>query len=174
MKRIVLCLMGIALLAACTPSRDKQIKAIEEHEQMLSTLDISADDSKAVEMTDLYRQFAADYPDDSLAPVYMMRAADLYINMGQTDQAIELLDSIISQYQGFEDLAGCMFLRGYAYESNEQYEEARAAYEQFVEEYPDHYLAQDTKKMLPYIGMSPEAMFEAIMNSATDDNLTMM
>ena len=66
-----------------------------------------------------------------------------------------------------------MFLKGYAYESGEQYEEAKEAYTQFVESYPDHYLAQDTKKMLQYIGMSPEAMFEAVMNSATDENLTL-
>ena len=31
--------------------------------------------------------------------------------------------------------------------------------------------AADTKKMLPYIGMSPEEMFEAIMNAANDDNI---
>ena len=144
MKKIVLCLLGIALLAACKPNREKEIAAIEQHEQQLSTIDIST---------------------------AMMRAADLSLNLGQTEQAIDLLDSIINLYPGFEDLAGCMFLKGYAYESGEMYDEAREAYSQFVNEYPDHYLAQDTKKMLPYIGMSPEAMFEAIMNGANDDNI---
>lgn len=171
MKKIVLCLLGIALLAACKPNREKEIAAIEQHEQQLSTIDISAADTETMETINLYRQFATDFPEDSLAPVYMMRAADLSLNLGQTEQAIDLLDSIINLYPGFEDLAGCMFLKGYAYESGEMYDEAREAYSQFVNEYPDHYLAQDTKKMLPYIGMSPEAMFEAIMNGANDDNI---
>lgn len=173
MKKILYCLMGIALIAACSPNREQRVKDIEEHEQQLSTIDISSDDSDAVEMVNLYLKFANDFADDSLAPVYMMRAAELSINLGQTEQAVGLLDSVISIYPGFEDIAGCMFLKGYAYESGEQYEEAKEAYTQFVESYPDHYLAQDTKKMLQYIGMSPEAMFEAVMNSATDENLTL-
>lgn len=173
MKKILCCLMGIMLLAACGPNREQRVKEIEEHELQLSTIDISSDDSEAVEMLSLYRRFAADFSDDSLAPVYMMRAADLSINLGQTEQAVALLDSVTELYPGFEDVAGCMFLKGYAYECAEMYDQAKEAYTQFVETYPDHYLAQDTRKMLQYIGMSPEEMFEAVMNSATDANLTM-
>ena len=173
MKKILFCLLGVALMAACTPNRDQRVKDIEEHEMQLSTIDISSDDSKAMELMDLYLKFAADFADDSLAPVYMMRAADLSINLGQTEQAVTLLDSIINSYPGFEDVAGCMFLKGYAYENGEQYEEAKEAYTQFVESYPDHYLASDTRKMLPYIGMSPEAMLEALIDNATDKNLTL-
>ena len=173
MKKLFLCLIGIALIAACSPNREQRVKDIEAHEAELSTLDVSSDDSEALEMLKMYRQFANDFADDSLAPVYMMRAAELSVNLGQTEQAVGLLDSVITLYPGFEDIAGCMFLKGYAYESGEQYEEAKEAYTQFVESYPDHYLAQDTKKMLQYIGMSPEAMFEAVMNSATDENLTL-
>lgn len=40
-----------------------------------------------------------------------------------------------------------------------------------MENYPEHYLAADTKVMLNYIGMNPEEMFDAIMANATDQNL---
>lgn len=173
MKKLLLCLIGVTMIAACSPNREQRVKEIEEHEMELSTLDVSSDDSEALEMLKMYRNFATDFADDSLAPVYMMRAAELSINLGQTEQAVGLLDSVISLYPGFEDIAGCMFLKGYAYESGEHYDEAKEAYTLFVESYPDHYLAQDTKKMLQYIGMSPEAMFEAVINSATDENLTL-
>lgn len=171
MKKLIFCLLGVALLSACGPNREKEIKAIEEHEQGLSMLTMSTDDSEFVQIIDLYRTFAKHFPDDSLAPVYLMRAADASISAGQTDQAVSLLDSVISLYPGFEDMGGCYFLKGYAYETAEEFDKARETYTYFIDHYPDHYLASDTRKTLPYLGMTAEEMFEAIMNNATNENL---
>lgn len=172
MKKTLVIIAASLLMIACGQDREKEIKNIEQHEIELSTIDISSDDSAAVEMVALYRQFAADFPDDSLAPAYMQRAAEISINIGQTDQAIDLLDSIITLYPAFEDVAGCYFMKGYAYEVAEQIDQAREAYTYFVENYPDHYLAADTKKMIPFLGMTPEDMFDAIMNLANDEGMT--
>ncbi len=172
MKKTLVIIAASLLMIACGQDREKEIKNIEQHEIELSTIDISSDDSAAVEMVSLYRQFAADFPDDSLAPAYMQRAAEISINIGQTDQAIDLLDSIITLYPAFEDVAGCYFMKGYAYEVAEQIDQAREAYTYFVENYPDHYLAADTKKMIPFLGMTPEDMFDAIMNLANDEGMT--
>ncbi len=172
MKKILTLIAGIALLAACSaPDREKELNNIAEHEQMLSAIDVSSDDDAAIELLALYRKFAADFPEDSLAPAYMTKAADLCINLGKSEEAVALLDSVINLYPGYDDIAGCYFLKGYAYENAEQYEEAKEAYTYFVENYPDHYLATDTKVMLNYIGMNPEEMFDAIMANATDQNL---
>jgi tetratricopeptide (TPR) repeat protein len=172
MKKILTLIAGIVLLAACsTPDREKELNNIAEHEQMLSAIDVSSDDDAAIELLALYRKFAADFPEDSLAPAYMTKAADLCINLGKSEEAVALLDSVINLYPGYDDIAGCYFLKGYAYENAEQYEEAKEAYTYFVENYPDHYLATDTKVMLNYIGMNPEEMFDAIIANATDQNL---
>jgi len=172
MKKILTLIAGIVLLAACSaPDREKELNNIAEHEQMLSAIDVSSDDDAAIELLALYRKFAADFPEDSLAPAYMTKAADLCINLGKSEEAVALLDSVINLYPGYDDIAGCYFLKGYAYENAEQYEEAKEAYTYFVENYPDHYLATDTKVMLNYIGMNPEEMFDAIMANATDQNL---
>jgi tetratricopeptide (TPR) repeat protein len=172
MKKILTLVAGIMLLAACsTPDREKELSNIAEHEQMLSAIDVSSDDDAAIELLGLYRKFAADFPEDSLAPAYMTKAADLCINLGKSDEAVALLDSVINLYPGYDDIAGCYFLKGYAYENAEHYEEAKEAYTYFVENYPEHYLAADTKVMLNYIGMNPEEMFDAIMANATDQNL---
>lgn len=163
MKKITILLAGVLLLAACGPNREKQLKAIEEHEQTLSTLDMIDDNSDLDEMLNLYRTFANDFPDDSLAPVFLQRAADLSISMGEQAQAVELLNNVIALYPGFEDLGGCWFLKGYAYETAEQYDSARVAYTYFVDNFPEHNLASDTRKTLPYLGMSPEEILEAIL-----------
>ncbi|MBR4229657.1 MAG: tetratricopeptide repeat protein [Bacteroidales bacterium] len=172
MKKTLLIIAASLLMIACGQDREKEIKNIEQHEIELSTIDISSDDSAAVEMVALYRKFANNFPDDSLAPAYMQRAAEISINLGQTDQAISLLDSIITLYPSYEDVAGCYFMKGYAYEVAEQIDQAREAYTYFVENYPDHYLAADTKKMINFLGMTPEDMFDAIMNLANDEGMT--
>ena len=151
MRRTLFCLLGIALLASsCGPNREKAIKTIEEHEQAISTLDMNTQDEDLTELVGLYTQFAKDFAEDSLAPV-------------------GLLDSVINLYPGFEDLGGCWFMKGYAYENAERFDEAREAYNYFVENYPEHYLAADTRKTLPYLGMTAEEMFEAIMGSAEEE-----
>lgn len=170
-NRFLLYAITLLLLAACGPNRDKEIQAIEEHEQGLSTLTVSTDDSEFEALIGLYRTFAKHFPDDSLAPVYLMRAADASISVGHADQAVALLDSVIRIYPGFEDIGGCWFLKGYAYETAEQFDQAREAYTYFVDNYPDHYLAADTRKTLPYLGMTAEEMFEAIMNAAGNGDL---
>ena len=171
MRKNIILLAGVLLLVACAPNREKQLKAIEEHETALSTLDIINEDSYLDDMLDLYRTFANDFPDDSLAPVFLQRAADLSISTGQQEQAVALLDSIINLYPGFEDLGGCWFLKGYAYETAGQYGPAREAYTHFVENYPDHDLANDTRKTLPYLGMSPEEMLEAILANTENGSI---
>lgn len=177
MKKILIILAGVALMAACghKMSREELVGSIEEHERELDLnyLDVEGVDSTLDEMIGLYRQFYQRFADDSLAPVYMQRAADLCITRGNTDEAVATLDSIIVLYPDYEDVAGCWFLKGYAYENAESYDSAREAYTFFVETYPDHYLAKDTRTTLQYLGLSPEEMFEAIMAGATAENLVM-
>lgn len=161
--------LSMLLLTSCGPNREKQIQLIEEHEQSLSTLDMNTEDDAFIELIALYRGFANSFPNDSLAPVYLMHAADACISTGQQDQAVTLLDTIIDLYPGFEDLGGCWFLKGLAYETAEQFDSAREAYTYFVTNYPEHYLASDTRKTLPYLGMTAEEMFEAIMGAAAQE-----
>ncbi|MBR4739491.1 MAG: tetratricopeptide repeat protein [Bacteroidales bacterium] len=168
MKKTILLLAGVLLLAACSPNREKQLKAIEEREAALSTYDMITEDDELTDIISLYRTFANDFPNDSLAPVFLQRAADLSIALGQTDQAVALLDTVINLYPGFEDLGGCWFLKGHAYETAEEYDSARATYSYFVENYPDHPLAKDTRFQLEneMIGMSPEDMLKLILGES--------
>lgn len=170
MKKLLILALGAMLLAACGPNRDKELENITNHEQEISVLNVASDIEKAHEMMNLYRQFVANFPDDSLAPVFMLRMAEINLNMGESEQAVAILDSIIDLYPGFEEVGGCQFLKGQAYEANQQYDLAREAYTEFVEKYPDHYLAADTRKMLPYVGLTPEEQLEAILDSAEPED----
>ncbi len=164
-RHIIFISLAVASLTACRPSHDKMIQKIENAEQELSMIDIAADDSSAEELIGLYDHFASNYANDTLTPVYLFRAAEISANIGQTDRAIEYLDRIITTYPEYSDIAGCYFMKGYAYDLNQQYDLARDAYAEFVELFPEHYLASDTRKLLPYIGMPAEDMLNALLDS---------
>lgn len=164
--KALVCIVCIATLAGCGPKREERVADIEKMEASLSATGIAPDDSAAMELISRYRDFAKEFSKDSLAPVYLQRAADMSIGIGRADEAVGLLDTVITMYPEYDDVAGCWFLKGYAFETAGRYDEAREAYIYFADTYPEHYLADDTRKSIPYVGMSAEEMFEAIMNAA--------
>ena len=51
---------------------------------------------------------------------------------------------------------------------NGQYDEAREAYEAYLDRYPDHYLAEQARFIIPRLGMTPEEMLAEILAHAND------
>lgn len=170
MKKIVCLLTAALLLAACGPSREERVAQIEHFQDSLYELSVAADPNTADEITDLYVAFVDKYPADTLSPQYLLRAAEVQSNVLHTDRAIALFDRLIDNYPDYEEeVAISHYLKGVAYDLNGQYDEARAAYEEFVELYPDHYMAEQTRLMLPHVGSSPEEILDRILANV-DDN----
>ncbi len=100
-----------------------------------------------------------------------MKAADMQSNVLHTERAVELFDRVIDEYPDFEEVPMCYFLIGNALELNSQIEDAKAAYEEFIAKYPDHFMADDARRMLPIIGMSDEEKLAYILEHANDSLL---
>lgn len=167
--------LGVALMAmvACAPGKKEKLQSqISQIETSLSMLDITTEDEDAQELISLYVKYADEFPDDSLAPIYIFRAADVSSNLGQYDESINYLDRMIEDYsEVYDDIALCYFLKGHNYELSERFDEAREMYEAYLELFPDHYLAADTRKILPNLGMSPEELLEMLLEHAGDSNI---
>lgn len=157
-----------AVLVACGPSREERVNEILDFEDSVFEYAIGADPATADQLTDLYVAFADSYPTDSLTPQFLMKGAEMQSNVIHTERAIELFDRIINDYPYFSEVPMCYFLKGNAYDLNSQYEEAKAAYQVFVDKYPDHFMAADTRKLIPLVGMTPEEIFEYNLNRAND------
>ena len=169
MKRIAtVIILAATLLVACGPSREERIEQIEDFEDSIFESAVAADETTADQLTALYTAFADKYPDDTLTPQFLFKAAEVQSNVLHTDEAVALYDRIINDYPDFEDVALCYFLIGNAYEQNGQYEEAKAAYEDFLAKYPDHYMASSTRLMLSRVGMSPEELLDFVLANAND------
>lgn len=170
-NKIILAALIALLMVSCGKSRDKELAQIAAMEESLGR--IAVDYAKADSLIALYTQFADHFQKDSLAPIYLMKAADVSINVGKAAEAVQYLDRIIDNYPDYADMGGCYFLKGLAFERSEQFDLAKEAYTFFVETYPDHELASDTKKMIPLLGLSSEEMMDWILENANDSGLTM-
>ena len=171
MKKITLFTLAALLMVACGPSREERINQIEDFEDSIFESAIAADPETADQLTALYVSFADKYPNDSLSPEYLMKAAEMQGNVLHSDHAVALFDRVINDYPDFEEVPMCYFLKGNALELDSKIEEAKAAYEEFLAKYPDHYMADQTRIMLPRIGMSPEEMLADILEHANDSLL---
>lgn len=159
----------IALLfTACGPNREERISHIEELEDSIFEHPALLDSVTADGLTALYVEFADKYPSDTLAPSYLIKAAETQSNVLHTERAVSLFDRVIKDYPDYYDVPMCYFLKGTAYEQGGQYDEARKAYQEFINKYPEHFMAQQVSVMLPYVGLSPEEMLDSIMAHATD------
>ena len=168
LKMALICSISLMAFAACGPNREERIAQIEAIEDSIFESPAAIDSNVAKQLTTYYVDFADKYPADSLAPSFLMKAAETQANVLHTDYAVGLYNRIINDYPDFEDVALCYFLIGNAYEQNGQYEEAKAAYEDFLAKYPDHYMASSTRLMLSRVGMSPEELLDFVLANAND------
>jgi outer membrane protein assembly factor BamD (BamD/ComL family) len=158
-------------LAACSSSGNTDIDKINEaEEQLFSSEDAFINREKALQLVDMYLDFADKNPGDSMAVEYLYNGAEFYMNMAEGRKAVELYDRIIREYPDFRKGPECLFLKGYVYENYlGELEIAEAIYLEFLEKYPDSEFADDAEISIANLGKSPEElirMFEEqqIMN----------
>jgi outer membrane protein assembly factor BamD (BamD/ComL family) len=165
-------LIGVILLG-CGQSRDKMVKEITEKEKALFTNNNPIPDkTKVNEMVTLYMKFAKQHPKDSLAPVYIYKAANLQMSSAQNEDAIASLDVIIKDYNAFEKLPEVYFLKAFIYDNNiKNINKAREAYTDFLQKFPKHDLADDAMISIDNLGKTPEQIvkeFELKMKQKSD------
>lgn len=157
----ILILFVCIFLASCMNEKDKMIHAVQAKEKELMSDSLkSIDRKKAIEMIDLYTQYAEKYPDDTNGYEYIFKAADISNGIGQYQQAINLYKEVSSN-QAFRKRAVALFLQGFIYENQlRDYFKAREIYEKFLEFYPEHALADDVRYSLQNLGKTPEELIK--------------
>ena len=79
-RKIMFPLLAMAMLmvfANCTSQRDKDLDAIHKYEGTIDFATTKVDIPTGETLVKMYVAFANNYPTDSLAPMYLMKAADV-------------------------------------------------------------------------------------------------
>jgi outer membrane protein assembly factor BamD (BamD/ComL family) len=160
MKRTVLfsALLAVILLMSCSPSKTEMIKKIDGMEAGLRNAG-KADTAVVTNIIGAYQNFASRFPEDSLSPDYLYKAAAIAAGFQRGTQAIDLYESILTKYPNYKRTPECIFMQAFTYENViGDIAKASEMYNKFLFRYPNHDLADDAQSAIKFLGKSPEEM----------------
>lgn len=158
----VLLVVSLVMLISCTPSQvneQAKIKAMEKN--LVVPGSGTFDNGKALNLINAYKSYAQNYPQDTMAAVYLVKMAELQVQAVSPIEAVNTLNRIIKDFPAFRKTPECLFLKGFIYENNlNDIEKARATYTEFLQRYPNHYFAKDAKVLISNLGKTPEELIK--------------
>ncbi len=168
-KSVYIILLGLAgLFSACGPSKTQTEERIASMEDRMFTSENGFSHAGADSLILMYRDFATAYPNDSLSPVYLFKAASMTMNLKNGPGSIDLFNQIRESYPDFEKAPLCLFFIAYVQENvMGDIDKARETYQLFIDTYPDHDFVDDAQASINNLGKTPEQMiqeFEAILS----------
>jgi len=139
------------------------INAMED--KLYNSQDVQVSKEDALNLITLYQEYATEYPEDSLAPVYLFRASDLSMNLQRPKETIVLFDELLENYPDYEKTPSVLFLKAFVYEDQlRDLHNAKKNYEAFLEKYPDNDFADDAEMSLKNLGKTPEELIKEFEN----------
>ncbi len=174
MKRCYLLLIGLLVLgASCSGPNERGQSEMTVQDSIVSMENNLFDNNgaqikraDAAKLIDLYKKFAKENPQDSLAPVYLFRAADISMNIQRPVRTIALFNKIMTDYPDYEKVPSVMFLKAFVYEDQlHDLEKAKKYYEEFLARYPDSDFADDAEISLKNLGKTPEELIREFEQS---------
>lgn len=163
----LLCACAILLAVSCKQApkelnRDELHAAIDSIESplMQEAQFQAVDTTKGRQLVELYAKFADSFPNDTLAPLYLHRAAQVCNGMGLIDEMTNYYDRVIDNYGDYAHLDECYYEKGIALDNAGRKEAARDAYQQFLDNYPDHFLSEDISRALSLLDYSDALLIE--------------
>lgn len=178
MKKSLLLLLPLVLFACGgddgpTEVDPKMVEAQKRIRHMEDSLfDNRAFDLRSAQtMVDVYKAYASAYPQDSLAPEYLFRAAGSMKSMQDPEGSLKLYDRIIKDYPSWKRNVDVLYMKALTLDDDlDRLGEARVAYQQVINNFPDHAFARDAKVMIQNLGLTDEeliAKFKAMQDSTT-------
>jgi TolA-binding protein len=171
-------LPGLIILALISVQCSHDPKSrIKDLEKQIGTENFTLDQKGmqlADELVQAYIAYTESHKDSPEAADYLYSAADLSLNIGKSQQSLDLYNRIIYQYPDYKKAPECLFLVGYIYENYfEQYGKAKEIYEDFIKKYPNHDFADDARISIENMGKSPEELIRGFeeKNKQREDTL---
>jgi len=170
-KLILSAFLMISLLFSCRQPAEKvtektTAESIAELEASLfDTESNTLDRKKASNLSYLYEKWAHENKENAEAPAYLLKAADVAMNISNSRRAIGLFDQILKNYPESKQASSALFLKAFVYDDQlKDYVNAGKYYTEFIATFPTSPFINDAEASLKNLGKSPEELvkeFEA-------------
>jgi len=115
------------------------------------------DKTKAQRLVDTYNVFTGKFPKDAESANYLFKTAEVLRSLRKFNEAVGVYSRIGKDFPDFEKAPHSLFLEGFSYENDlNDLKKAEVRYQDFIEKYPKHELADDVQFSLDNLGKSPE------------------
>lgn len=153
MRKTVVILAGLALCLASCGGKKEQKDLGTQIEQAEKKLDMrNPSPAQLNHLAGLYTRYADSLPQDKNAPVYLMKASDLYHTQGNYARTCQLYKIIIEKYPDFKDLDMVMYLYASSLDSElDDRAEAKKQYQLYLEKFPKSPYVEDARARLTTI-----------------------
>jgi tetratricopeptide (TPR) repeat protein len=177
MKRILFYFLPILFLSACNKGQEKanlvpreaavqKIDSLENKIKASIQKQENPDVTLAMHAIKNYQYFAADFPNDTLSPTYLFRAAQIYEGVLRDFQnAAKLYGKVYETYPEFKNRPMMLFHEGNAYAELQDTALASVKLKEFIRLYPKHNFADDAEGVLRIMHMN-EAQMDAFFQNA--------
>jgi outer membrane protein assembly factor BamD (BamD/ComL family) len=155
-------IFGISALfiMGCGPSKDKRVIQIADIEKRLFSPEAySFNKGSADSLVIMYVEFVKKYPEDTMSPGFLFKAANVTMNNGEPEKAIGFFEQYIAAYPTAPKAPMCLFFKAFVYENMlRDIDRAREIYLQFIEKYPKDDFVDDARMALVNLGKTPEML----------------
>ena len=156
---IILLLIAASILTACNKSQSSLQTEISEMEKSVSVAS-NVDTVNCDSLISLYKNYCVLYKDDTICADYFFKAAELSVQLGKYQQAIELFGNT-QRFPVYRKVARALFMQGFIAESNlGDKNAAREYYNRFIIKFPNHKMAPEVKMLIQSLNFTDEMLIE--------------
>jgi len=164
MKKLTPLLITFAMLFFSCGNENLADRIAKLEKQAFST-ENAINPEIAEQLVDAYCDFATQNPENQQSAEYLFKAMDVSMNFDNPIKTIAIIDRLTQEYPDYERTPMAVFVKGFIYETRfNNVEQAKAAYEKYLELYPDGEFAADCRASIENLGLTPDELvkkFEA-------------
>ena len=164
-RHFFLAILAALIVTSCSPSASKKAseKVAEITKLEAEAKKNIADTANTRKLLKEYDQYAHDFPNDSLAPIYLFKSARIFDYFLIPDSAIQKYNRIYTQFPNFPKANMALFTEAYIY-ANEKHdlEKAKALYNEYLAKYPNTPQAKMAAMEILNLGKTPEQIMAQI------------
>jgi outer membrane protein assembly factor BamD (BamD/ComL family) len=118
-------------------------------------------DSTALLAVQTYSDYAKFYPNDTISPDYLFKAAEISTGLKKYKQSLEFYQTITSKYPSFKYIKESLYLQAFLLDNflNDD-AGAKTIYEEVISKYPDSNYAKDAKSAIGNLGKTDEQLIQ--------------
>jgi len=138
---------------------DNLLAEIKKREDALKLDSVKTDRQRAEGLVEAYIVFQERFSDKEQSAEFLFKAGEIAMGLNLTAVSIKCLDKVYNDYKDYEKRPYALFLKAFVQENQaKNYEDAKANYELFIQEYPGHEMADDAEYSIKNMGKTPEEL----------------